>query len=154
MTASKFEREEEALSRLKLLTSKGLHGNVLRDFEGEEKLLNYSERIFFGKLVGALYWMEDVAASTRKGYRFTDAIRDFEERYEATVYHATHEMTDFGEMLDLFYVSKHDEEWEADRALLEEGRAYAMVVNLTDPDSSEIGMIGFDIAGGGIIRTA
>ena len=144
----------EAIARLKVLERRGLHGNVRRDFERDGRL-NYSERIPMGfGAVGSLYWMDGPSAESCQGRRFADVVREFEERTGALVYHATHELLRFGEILDLFYVSKFPEEWERDLLDLEEGYAFVDAVNLSDDAMSDLGTIGFSVSGGGLVRTA
>lgn len=57
-------------------------------------------------------------------------------------------------MLDLFYVSQDAEEWEDDRAMLSERRAYVKACNLDDDMMSDIGVICFEVSEGGLVRTA
>ena len=50
--------------------------------------------------------------------------------------------TEFGTMDSYLYVSKHKDEWEADRELIKEGQTIAYVINRNDEFCSEIGSIG------------
>ncbi len=143
--ATKQERIEEAKKRLATLTKRGLHPNVLGDFK--RGVLNYSERVRLGNApMGVLYWLDNED-------RFAKAVRDFEEQYECTAYHATHERTNVGELLTVFYVTSDPDEWELDRADAEKNHACAYVINLDDDNLSEFGGVGYKIAAGGIIRT-
>ena len=138
---------EEARRRLKMLQDKGLHENVLAEFD-EDNTVYYSERIRMGGLVaGILYWV-------RNRQRFVDVVRAFEEEMDAVVYHATYEHMIYGDILDLFYVSKHTEEWEQDRRDLQVGCPFVRAVNLDDDILSDFGYINYKISGGGLIRTA
>ena len=137
---------EEAIARLQILEKKGLHPNVLREFE-TEGTVNYSERVSFGvAAVGVLYWLN-------ANDECADKVKEFERENNAIVYHATVEyFREIGTMLDLFYVSAYEEEWEQDRADLEDGYALCYVAALDSPDCSEFGSIAFKVAGGGLIR--
>lgn len=143
--ADKTTQRAEAVRRLKSLD---VHPNVIRDFtrieiikgKGEDTpLLNYS-------VGGILYWVEDE--------EWLKIISDFESKYNAVVYHVIFSRTTFGNMLSLLYVSEHEEEWEMDRADLDEGYAYAYVANLDDEQLSEIGSICIEPRFGGVLRTA
>ena len=65
-----------------------------------------------------LYWASQYE-------EMTSAIDEFEGRCQAKVYHAIRSYTEFGQMWAFLYVSRHEEEWEDDRAMLAEGHAYA-----------------------------
>lgn len=142
----KEAQRNEAIARLEFLQSRGLEPTPVREFKANGTL-NYSERIRMGNLLaGILYWVNNEE-------KFTKAVRDFEDEYNAVVYHATHEYTNFGELLDLFYVSSEQEEWEQlDREDLKDGRALCYTVNFDAPYCSEFGCIAFTVSGGGLVR--
>lgn len=123
----------EAVKRLKML---GVHPNVIKDFQ--EGVVNYSVK-------GMLFWIEKES--------WKNIVFDFEQNYSAVVYHAILNHAEFGDMLSLLYVSRHEEEWEADRSILTYGETVAYVHNFDAPYCSEIGIIGIKSAFGGIIRT-
>lgn len=128
-------QKQEAIHRMKMLN---LHGNVLREFEQENRL-NMSE---YG---GFLYWLHSDQQAI---------VDEFEAEWDALVYHVIHSYTSIGEMLTLLYVSNYPEEWEYDRLDLAEGYPLAYVKNLDDPYLSEIGSVGIECRIGGLIRTA
>lgn len=128
-------QKQEAIHRMKMLN---LHGNVLREFEQEDRL-NMSE---YG---GFLYWLSSEQQAI---------VDEFEAEWNALVYHVIHSYTSIGEMLTLLYVSNYPEEWEYDRLDLAEGYPLAYVKNLDDPYLSEIGSVGIECRIGGLIRTA
>lgn len=143
--ATKEERKAEALKRLERLEAMGLHPNVRREFE--DGVLNYSDRVSFcGAPMGALYWLAGEK-------RFAEAVAEFEDEYACTAYHATHEHTEFGELLTVFYVGENKEEWELDWEDLDVQHACCYVVNLDAPFLSEFGGVGFRVSGGGLVRT-
>lgn len=129
----KNRQREEAVARMKLLK---LHSNVIGEFKTGK--LNLSDRAI-------LYWVEDEEMKT--------VISEFEEKYNAVVYHCIVNNTEFGKLLSLLYVSAHEEEWELDRFDLLKKFPYAYVANLDDDLCSEIGRIGIQPAWGGVLRT-
>ena len=92
------KKHEEVLKRMRMM---GLYKQVLMDFEKDD-VLYYSERTPLG---GILYWVSNEP-------EWQEKIREIEKEHNILVYHATHEHTMFGEMLDLFYVGNDEEEWE------------------------------------------
>lgn len=141
-------QKEEAVKRLEILKSKGLMPCVKRAFDTKKQTIYYSE---FNGLGGALYFFNETGGAKQE---WIDLVKKFEEDYGALVYHITHEYTSFGELLDLFFVSKYEEEWNYDRNDLYNGYSYAYVINLSEPLFSEFGTIGYKTFGGGLIRTA
>ena len=139
-------QKQEAINRLKLLQTKyGLLETVVNEFEKED-VLYYSE--YVNKQCPAiLYWV-----SNKEEY--TQAIRKFEEKHNALVYHAILTRTVFGTLLTLLYVTEEKEVWKEDREELQEGLPLAYVINLDDDNCSEFGGIQITGAMGGIVRTA
>lgn len=129
----KKEQKEEALKRMKLL---GLHENAINEFDEENKL-NLSETM------GALYWLND---------KEKQIIKEFEEENGGLVYHIIHNFTEFGELYSIFYVSKHQEEWEMDIEYIKENLSVVYVKNVDDMFCSEFGTIGFKTLNGGLVR--
>lgn len=141
---NKQELVAEAQKRLEFLKKKyKLLSEVVKQFK-EDGIVFYSERQSQA-LDGILYWVSNEP-------EYVKAIEEFEKEY-GVVYHATLSHTNFGDLLSLFYVSKHKQEWAKDNADLEEGYTFAYVVNLTDDTCSEFGTIGFKGANGGLSRT-
>lgn len=142
--ATREEMIEEACRRLQMLD---LHSDVLRSFK-KDNTLYYSERRYvFGALCGVLFWVSTIE-------KYVKIIKDFEEKHNAVVYHATLENMIFGKCLDLFYVNKNKEEWIGDHKNLRNGRSFVYVVNLDDDACSEFGTICFKECAGGLVRTA
>jgi hypothetical protein len=127
--------KKEAIERMKLLK---LHPTAIKEFE-QTKLLNVSE-----PPLGSLFWVNKEQEKV---------VRNFEAEFGGLVYHIVHSYTTFGELLNIFYVSEHKEEWEMDRNNILECCACVYVKNLTDDDCSEFGYIGFKSVGGGVVRT-
>lgn len=141
METLKQQQKTEALARMKMLK---IMGNVCNEFR-QSDIVNYSERQnkFFD---GILYWVDN-------NEEYVKLIKEFEKEYGGLVYHAQLSHTEFGDLLSLLYVSKRPSEWKEDKELLARGDTYAYVCNLTDPNLSELGMIGVAPRNGGITRT-
>lgn len=136
----KQQQKTEALDRMKTLR---IMGSVCNDFRISDRVY-YSERqnaIFDG----ILYWLDNKP-------EYIKIKNDFEKEYGALVFHAQLSHTTLGDMLTLLYVSKTKSEWRDDRKLLANGEAYAYVYNLSDPNLSEIGIVGVAPKNGGVTR--
>lgn len=140
-----MNKKNEALKRMKNL---GLMKEVIDAFKkGGENSLYYSERI--NKMMPAvLYWVDNEEM-------YVKAVKEFEEKYDALVYHCilTH-TTDFGDLFDMLYVSKHESEWEYDNEGIKEGFVYVNSVNISEGMYSEIGAIKVRPVMGGLERIA
>lgn len=146
-TVTKNQQWEEAIKRLRILEGKGLIPQVREDFK--QGKVDFSERmeIFASKPSGILFRLEDEP-------RLEQIVRDFEEETGGLAYHATHEHFAFGEILDIFYVSKHVEEWPQDREDLRRGGcSFVYAANLSADWLSEPGTIGIEVRDGGLVRT-
>ena len=133
-------KKGEAVKRMDAL---GLMPKIVAEFE-RSGIIYYSEQEPFG---GILYWLDNEP-------EWESAVREFEEEYNALVYHVIHTYTEFGELLNLLFVSDDDEEWEYDNDDILEGCAMSYVINLDVPEFSEFGTIGVEEAAGGLIRVA
>lgn len=133
MEITREEMVKEALDRMKLLR---LHQNAVREFRDECKL-NLSG------VYGALYWLNDEQKKL---------VRDWEEKTGNLVYHVIHNRMEFGEMLNLLYISRNPEEWMKDRTDIQNEEALVYVINLDDDVCSEYGYIGIRPMFGGVIR--
>lgn len=132
----KEKQMNEVMKRFDILEEKGLLPVVRKDFKNG--VLQLSES------VGLLYWLNDEQK---------EIVKQFEEEYGCIVYTATHENTVFGELLDLFYVSKYEEEWEMDKTDLKDGYSCVYCKNLSVDWCSEFGTIGYTVVNGGLART-
>lgn len=130
------KQKEEAIKRMNLLL---LNENIIKEFEEEEKL-NLSE-----SNLGILYWLNEEQK---------EMVKKFEEENGGLVYHLIHNLTTFGEIYSIFYVSKNEDEWQFDYEDIEENLAFVYVKNVDDPLSSEYGSIGFKSVNSGLVRTA
>ena len=146
-TVTKEQQRAEAIKRLRILEGKGLMPQVRKDFE--RGIVNFSEAmtIVGSKPSGILFRLKD-------NPKFEKIVRDFEEETDSLAYHATHERFEFGEILDIFYVSTYAEEWSQDRDDLKQGYGFVAAVNLNADWLSDYGSIRFEARDGGLVRTA
>lgn len=144
----------EASARLRILEGMGLDPSARKAFD-EEGRISFDGAVdsVFG-VVRLKCLMQEGFPSSRAGDPLMRSVKAFEEKFGALVFFATHEFLPFGEVLDLFYVSPDAEEWEDDRAMLSERRAYVKACNLDDGMMSDIGVICFEVSEGGLVRTA
>lgn len=144
-TVFRAMQKKEAEKRIRLL---GVMPEVIKAFslpDDKPHRLYYSER--GNKTFPAiLYWIDN-------DEKYVKIVKDFEEEYNALVYHAQLTHFEFGRCLSLFYVSDCEEEWEYDIEDLENKQAVVYTVNLDEPDMSEFGSIGFKPVMGGVERT-
>lgn len=131
-------QKAEAVKRMKMLK---LDKSVIKEFLQDGKIF-YSERqnsIF----QAVLYYVSDDEQLAKK-------VKEFEEEYNALVYHVQLTYTTYGKMYSFLYVSKSQDEWDYDINDLENDCCYAFVWN---NEIEDIGLIGVKSAMGGIVRT-
>lgn len=137
MKVSMEQKKVEALERMKKV---GYWGNAREVFRRSGKVL-VNEPPF-----GAVYEMEPELEET---------VKKFEAEHNALVYAVVRSFTSFGKMDSLLYVGDDEEEWEYDRADLDDKIAFSYTINYDMPDCSEFGSIGFQMgAGAGYVRVA
>lgn len=158
MTANTNLKERqiaEAKARIDILKRKGyepqvIYNNIAVDGTKPEFEIIVSERrSIFGKTIGCMYTPDEFMQLDNTPD--TKGIFAELEEMGAVPYAATAEHTEFGDMLTVLAVSKYEEEWERDRAELEDNEACAFCG--TGPGWTEWGMVGFKVAGGGLVRT-
>lgn len=128
------EQQKEALNRMVMLN---MSRQCINAFKRGE--------VWESEGIGALYECND----KEKQY-----IAEFEKAHDAVVYHMIHNITEFGELYTMLFVSKYKSEWTSDRYDLEDGYALAYVKNITAPECSEFGSVGIRPSIGGLVRTA
>lgn len=129
------KKKEEAIKRMKVL---GLFKPCIKAFEKYDELQ-------LTEPTGGLYEFNDNAELNAK-------IKEFEEEYNALVYHVIHTYTQFGELYNFLYVSDYEDEWEYDNEDVKAGYAVAYVWNKTDEWMSELGGIAVRERFGGLVR--
>ena len=135
--------------------------NISREFKKEEALKRMAELDLFEPCIRAFKNRDEVQLSEMTGglYEFSgetelvEQIKEFEERYNALVYHVIHTFTEFGELYNFLYVSDHEEEWEMEWEDLQGNYVFSYVWNKTDEWCSEFGTIAVRQKFGGLIRT-
>lgn len=80
-------------------------------------------------------------------------VEEFEKEWNSVVYYVIRESTSVGELLTLFYVSEHTDEWDKDNADIERNLQNCYVKNLSYEHFSEFGYVGFVNLFGNLIRT-
>lgn len=106
------------------------------------------------------FYEDDTVMVSKNPYGFLDELSDeqkelvkeFEAEYNGLVYLVNRCNTEFGELLSLFYVSDHEEEWDMDNEDIESGYAMVYCINIDCPDFSEFGSIAFRPVNGGVKR--
>lgn len=136
-----MDKKKEALKRMKNL---GLMKDVIDAFKNDN-VIHYSERIN-KQFPAVLYWVTNEP-------RYVDAIKKFEEKYDALVYHCilTH-TADWGDLFDMLYVSKHKEEWDMDNEGIKDGYVFVNSVNISEGMFSELSSIKVRPVMGGLER--
>ena len=129
------KKKEEAIKRMKVL---GLFKPCIKAFEKYDELQ-------LTEPTGGLYEFGDNAELNAK-------IKEFEEEYNALVYHVIHTYTQFGELYNFLYVNDCEEEWEMDNTDIVDGYVVAYVWNKSDDFLSEIGSIVVREIIGGLVR--
>ncbi len=134
MSSLKERQKAEAISRMQKLN---IHEQTIKEFE-ESGVVNKSEGI------GYLFWLSDDEK---------EIVAEFEKEYGAMVFHVIHSLTTYGELYNLLFVSKYEEEWASDNADLDDSMyVIAQVVNVTYPECSDMGGIIVEPSIGGLIR--
>jgi hypothetical protein len=131
----KDAKKLEAVIRMEML---GLFKPCIKSFD------KYDE-VQLSEPTGGLYEFNDDEELNAK-------VKEFEEQYDGLVYHVIHSYTEFGELYSFLYVSDYEEEWEMDKADIEDGYAVAYVWNKTDEWMSELGGIAVRELFGGLVR--
>lgn len=131
---NKEQLTNEAIARMKLV---GLPNDLIQHFTQTNKL-------YF-----SFHGINTILSPV-----FVPVVKEFEESYSSLVYYAIYNETTLGNMLTLFYVSLHQQEWALDRADLKEGLQLVYVHNFSQPDFSEFGTIAFQKINNSLIRIA
>lgn len=134
MEELKIKQKQEAIERMKMLK---IYSQAIKEFD-KENVINVSEH------GGILFWLDDEQQ---------EMVKQFEEKYNAVVYHVIHNYTEFGELYSLLYVSQHENEWDYDKDDIKHNIALCYVVNKDEENFSEFGSIGIRPQFGGVIRT-
>lgn len=134
MKVSTETKKKEAIKRLKAI---GIIQDTINQFTTYD-VPSVSENPY-----GFIYWPSD---TQRK------LIKNFEQDYNSLVYLCNYCETEFGRLLNLFYVSDHESEWDMDNNDIKNGYAFVYCANLDVPEFSEFGSIAFEPVNGGVKR--
>lgn len=134
MNINREEKKIEAVARMKLW---GIFSPIVTQFEKED-LVSESAPPF-----GACFHLDKDQLAR---------VREFESRYNALVYHVIHSYTNIGELENYLYVSDYPEEWEQDRADINNGQQLVYVHNKDALECSEFGSIGITITNAAGLR--
>ena len=135
----KVSREIKKLKAIERMEDFGLYKPYINSFVKRDE-------IFLTEPTGGVY---EFTSNTELYKR----IKEFEEEYNALVYHVIHTFTDFGELYNFLYVSDYKDEWYMDDYDAKHGQSYAYVWNVDDELCSESGTIGVKNKFGGLVRT-
>ncbi len=135
------QQTKEAVQRLKILQNLGFPEKIVNQYKNKQQ-------VFLSKRTGKIAALYPIKAYPQ----FVEIIQYYEQQQNALVYHAMHERTDYGEILELFYVSCYKKDWTGEKFALQQKEPSVYTVNLTNPEQSENKTICIEIARG-IIRT-
>lgn len=124
MNISLEAKKAEAVARMKRW---GIFPETIRQFEEDGKISESAPPL------GACYWLSDEQLAR---------VRQFENTYNALVYHVVHSYTEFGELENYLYVSDYAEDWDADHAAQDINEQCVYVFNKDAEFCSEFGTIG------------
>ena len=117
------------------------------------EILNLSRQCIGAFKKGKIWESESIGALYEVNEEEQEIINNFEKEHEGyKVYHLIHNITDFGELYNIFYVSNVENEWEEDKQDLKENYAFVYVYNKSADWCSEFGSIAIKKNIGGLIR--
>lgn len=137
MNITRENKKTEAINRMKALD---LFDPCIKAFKNRDE-------VQLSEMTGGLYEFS-------RDEELNAKIKEFEEEYNALVYHVIHTYTNFGEMYSFLYVSDYKEEWEMDNEDIQDNYAMSYVWNKDYPDFSEFGSIGIRQKFGGLVRVS
>ena len=134
----KVPKDAKKIEAIKRMKSLGLFKPCIKVFD------KYDE-VQLSEPTGGLYEFSDDEELIAK-------VKEFEEEYNALVYHVIHTYAEFGELYSFLYVSDYEDEWEMDYEDIQDGWVVAYVWNKTDEWMSELGGISVREFIGGLVR--
>ena len=137
MNVTRENKKIEAINRMKALD---LFEPCIKAFESRNE-------VQLSEMTGGLYEFS-------RDEELNAKIKEFEEEYDALVYHVIHTYTSFGEMYSFLYVPDYEEEWEMDNEDIQDNYAMSYVWNKDFPDFSEFGSIEIRQKFGGLVRVS
>lgn len=133
---SREEQKKEAIFRMKLLR---LKDSIIDDFDQHDKIY------LFAGLDGAPVELSP---------EMTAEVKQFEQKHHVTVFAIIRQNTYIGVLDSLIIVSSYPEEWEDERADIENDGGYLLTYtfNRNYPECSEFGSISFKKTKHGLVR--
>ena len=117
------------------------------------EILELSKQCISAFKGGKIWESESIGALYEVNEEEQEIINNFEKEHEGCkVYHLIHNITDFGELYNIFYVSNVEDEWEQDKEDLKQNYAFVYVYNKSADWCSEFGSIAIKKNIGGLIR--
>ena len=117
------------------------------------EILELSKQCISAFKKGKIWESESIGALYEVNEEEQEIINNFEKEHEGCkVYHLIHNITDFGELYNIFYVSNVEDEWEQDKEDLKQNYAFVYVYNKSADWCSEFGSIAIKKNIGGLIR--
>ena len=117
------------------------------------EILKLSKHCISAFKSGKIWESESIGALYEVNEEEQEIINNFEKEHEGCkVYHLIHNITDFGELYNIFYVSTDMNEWEQDKEDLKHNYAFVYVYNKSADWCSEFGSIAIKKNIGGLIR--
>lgn len=135
MNVSRENKKVEAINRMKGLE---LFAPCIKAFKDRNE-------VQLSEMTGGLYEFSVNEELTAK-------VKEFEQEYNALVYHVIHTFAQFGELYNFLYVSDHEEEWEMDQDDIKDNYVMCYVWNKDDDWCSEFGIIAVRQKFGGLVR--
>lgn len=135
MNVSRENKKVEAINRMKGLE---LFAPCIKAFKDRNE-------VQLSEMTGGLYEFSVNEELTAK-------VKEFEQEYNALVYHVIHTFAQFGELYNFLYVSDHEEEWEMDQDDIKDNYVMCYVWNKDDDWCSEFGTIAVRQKFGGLVR--
>lgn len=135
MNVSRENKKVEAINRMKGLE---LFAPCIKAFKDRNE-------VQLSEMTGGLYEFSGNEELTAK-------VKEFEQEYNALVYHVIHTYTQFGELYNFLYVSDYEEEWEMDQDDIKDNYVMCYVLNKDDDWCSEFGTIAVKQKFGGLVR--
>lgn len=117
------------------------------------EILKLSKQCISAFKNGKIWESESIGALYEVNEEEQGIINNFEKEHEGyKVYHLIHNITDFGELYNIFYVSNVEDEWKEDKEDLKQDYAFVYVYNKSADWCSEFGSIAIKKNIGGLIR--
>lgn len=117
------------------------------------EILKLSKQCISAFKNGKIWESESIGALYEVNEEEQEIINNFEKEHEGyKVYHLIHNITEFGELYNIFYVSNVEDEWEQDKEDLKQNYAFVYVYNKSADWCSEFGSIAIKKNIGGLIR--